>query len=193
MNIQPEDLLPGEKLLLSKGANAVIQLQEHGLKRLPADELTRLIGFRGKEAIGGKLHLTSFRLLFKSHAVNRLRGQFSIFLPTIVSAVNSSRLLVRRITVTTASQNFEFVIWGGPAVIAEISRAKEALDGPSVAEVRRLATEEHCSSTEGLDRFSSLDAFVRSAPAILKLASDPLSLANVVSLLDFVATEHEET
>lgn len=69
MGMEAGDLLPGEKLALTKSANAVVSLSEHGLSRFAAGQLMWCVGMEGKEAIGGKLHLTDMRLVFKSHLI----------------------------------------------------------------------------------------------------------------------------
>ena len=38
MKIKDSDLLSGERLIVSKPANAVIRLDEYGLSRFPADQ-----------------------------------------------------------------------------------------------------------------------------------------------------------
>ena len=114
MNITDADLLDGESLIQTKSANAVIKIDEHGLSRFAFDQLMWTIGMKGKEAIGGKIHLTNYRLIFQSHAVNRLTGKFSIFLPTISDLKDASRFLVKKMHVATQTQQFEFVIWGIP-------------------------------------------------------------------------------
>lgn len=112
MALAQEDLLPEEELLLSKATNAVIRPTEHGLARFPFDKYMPLVGMEGREAIGGKLYLTSYRLLFKAHGVNRVKGEFSIFLPTVRDAADASRGVTRKIRIDTPSQEYEFVIWG---------------------------------------------------------------------------------
>ena len=77
MKITDADLLDSEKLIQTKNANAVIKVDEHGLSRFAFDQLMWMVGMKGKEAIGGKIHLTNYRLIFKSHRINRLTGKFS--------------------------------------------------------------------------------------------------------------------
>jgi hypothetical protein len=96
MDIRSEDLLPVEKLVLSKFANAIIKIEEHGLSQFFVDDLLGLVGMQGKEAIGGKLHLTNYRLVFKAHFLNRVSGKFSIALPTIQSIKDTSRFRTKR-------------------------------------------------------------------------------------------------
>jgi hypothetical protein len=84
VDVQTTDLLPGERIEVTKRANSVVHYTEHGLERIRYLHIgLEAIGWGGKEAIG-KLHLTNLRLLFASHKFNRLTGTFSIFLPTIM-------------------------------------------------------------------------------------------------------------
>lgn len=67
---------------------------------------------KGKEAIGGKLYLTNYRLIFKSHGFSQLKGRFSIFLPTVLEFKDMSFILTRKISVRTKLTKFDFVMWG---------------------------------------------------------------------------------
>lgn len=183
MNIEESDLLPGERMILSKGANAVIRLDQYGLSRLPADQIMRLIGFAGKEAIGGKLHLTSYRLLFKSHRVNRVVGSFSIFLPTITALHDRSRWIAKKVEVATRMQSFEFVIWGVPAFIGAV-QAQAAQVTP--AQARELAA----AQAGGMARNPTLARDVgKFALDALAVAQNPLDAANLLNLLDLFTDE----
>jgi hypothetical protein len=85
----------------------VISVKEMGLSRFAFDDLLWVVGMNGKEAIGGEAHLTSYRIVFKSHFANRARGTHSIFLPNVVRVSPT----FNRLTVETKSQSFEFVMW----------------------------------------------------------------------------------
>lgn len=82
MSILGNDLLPGEYLIMSKFANMVVSVQDSGLSRFAFDDYMGLVGMKGKEAIGGKAHLTNYRIIFKSHFFNRVL----IFLIVYVAA-----------------------------------------------------------------------------------------------------------
>ena len=125
MNITPEDLLPDEKLLLSKNSNAVIALSDYGLSQFAFDKYMWVVGMKNKEAIGGKLHLTNYRLIFKSHSINRLTGTFSIILPAITQIQDSSFLMTRKMSVDTRFNRFDFVIWGVADLIKQIEQAQK--------------------------------------------------------------------
>jgi hypothetical protein len=183
MNIDESELLPGERMILSKGANAVIRLDEYGLSRLPADQIMRLIGFAGKEAIGGKLHLTSYRLIFKSHRVNRVVGSFSIFLPTITALHDRSRWIAKKVEIATRMQAFEFVIWGVPPFIAAV-QAQAAQVTPAQAQELAAAQAGGMALNPTLAR--DVGKFALEA---LSVAQNPLDAANLLNLVDLFADE----
>jgi hypothetical protein len=53
--------LRGEEYLVSKFANAVITPTDYGLSKFVADDLMWLGGMKNREALGGQLHLTTYR------------------------------------------------------------------------------------------------------------------------------------
>lgn len=132
------DLLPTEEVLVEKPANCVIRLKDYHLSRMWFRTLMPLIGMTGKEAIGGMLSLTNYRLIFHAHEINRVQGAFSIFLPTICGLQNTSVLVVRKIRVVTQSQDFEFVIWGIPMFLTAIRQALTELDDQRQQDLRQL-------------------------------------------------------
>jgi hypothetical protein len=67
-------LLDGERVLLTCKANAVVVPSDYGLSRFAADDLLPLTGLAGQEAIGGRLSVTSLRLVFVAHPFNRING-----------------------------------------------------------------------------------------------------------------------
>lgn len=128
------DLLPGETLIMSKFSNMVICINEAGLSRFPFDEYMGLIGMEGKEALGGKLHLTNYRIIFKTHFLNRVRGTYSIFLPNIISVKSSFNML----TIETKNQTIEFVVWFKEGLVNALSRERENI-GQSYREALKSA------------------------------------------------------
>jgi hypothetical protein len=178
MGLDKTDLLPDETVLLSKKANAIIKPDEHGLSRFAFDHLTGAVGMAGMEAIGGNLHLTSYRLLFKAHAVNRLRGTFSIFLPTIQQVRNASSGIARKVEVVTGTQRCTYVVWGVPSVIAAVDRARIALDPAAVARLAELAVEHPQALGEGLEVAGGIEAVNR----MLTPVTHPFSAAQLDGL-----------
>jgi hypothetical protein len=184
MKVEDADLLPGERVVLSKPANAVIRLDEHGLSRFPADHLMRVTGFAGKEAIGGKLHLTNYRLFFKSHRVNRLTGAFSIFLPTITGLHDRSRWIAKKLEVATRLQTFEFVVWGVPAFIATIQAQASQITAAQALEL--AATQAGGGLVKNATLAKDMARFALDALAVVQ---NPLDAANLLNLLDLVTDD----
>jgi len=139
MSLDSSVLLPGETVILGKNANVVVTISEYGLSRFAFDHLVGVVGMRGMEAIGGRLHLTNYRLIFKSHSFNRLRGTFGVFLPTIHEVRNSSSGVKRQLEVVTKSQRFTFVVWGVPGLISHLNDARSALGDEAKAALTEFA------------------------------------------------------
>jgi hypothetical protein len=142
MKLDDSELLPGERRVLTKGANAIVNPTEYGLARLPFDKHMGSVGMKDREAIGGKLHLTTVRLVFKAHRINRLTGSMSIFLPSVVGAADSSRRVTRKVRIDTPSQTFEFVMWGIAGFLTALEDQRAAL-GPDQRAELIAAIREH--------------------------------------------------
>lgn len=133
MNITSEDLLFGESVVMSKKANLVISLKEFGLSRLPIDNgQLAILGMDGKEAVGGMAHLTNYRIIFKPHFFNRVRGIHSIFLPNL-KEVSSTFL---NLIVETSVHTYTFVMWFKREFINAIRQQQEFLLQDGVDKLR---------------------------------------------------------
>lgn len=161
MGLRDEDLLPGESVVLSKSANAMIRVSEFGLSRFAFDRIMVATGLGDVEAIGGKLYVTDCRVVFKSHAVNRARGAFSIFLPTVRDLRDTSAGIKRQLELASATQRFTFVIWGVPKVIAAIEDARARLDPAAVSRLTASAVAHSARLGEGLQTAAGLEAVNR--------------------------------
>ena len=91
--LSPENLLEGEYVKLIEPANLVIKPKDFDLKKFAYDGLLWTVGMKNKEALGGKLYITNYRIILKTHKYNRLRGMISIFLPTIKSTKSAIFLI----------------------------------------------------------------------------------------------------
>jgi hypothetical protein len=100
-------------------------------------------------------------VLFKSHAVNRARGAFSVFLPTVRDLRDTSAGIKRQLELATATQRFTFVIWGIPKVIAAIEDARARLDPAAVSRLAESATAHSARLGEGLQTAAGLEAVNR--------------------------------
>ena len=152
-------LYPGETLLGTKGANALITISDFGLDPLfrgaPRhlyETLMRSVGLQGKEAIGGWLDLTSWRLIFRSHSINRVTGSYSILLPTILDVADASGVIKKKMRVTTFNATHEFVIWGVRGFMTKIDEARSAVKLDEIlAAVERDASLLGSGPTPGVD------------------------------------------
>jgi hypothetical protein len=166
LSLPPDGLFPGEHVVLQKNANAVIDVRESGLTQFAFDDLLWLIGMDGKEAIGGRCFLTNYRLVFKSHALNRLRGSYSVFLPAVLDVRNTSFAVTRKVTVTTALQEATLVLWGVPGFMAAVREQCSALGPRQVDDLVRLVLAEPWKAGDGLKAAARLERF----NAVLNLA-----------------------
>lgn len=169
MNLDSSALLPGETVRLRKNANAVVAIDEYGLSRFAFDHLMGTVGMRGKEAIGGRLHLTNYRLIFKSHSFNRLRGTFGVFLPTIHEVRNASVGVKRQVEVVTKSQRFTFVVWGVPGLISHINDARSALGDQAKTQLIDLAITHPERVGDGLKTVRAAEAVNRALTGVTHL------------------------
>jgi len=168
MRLEEADLWPGEQHLLTKDANLVIRIKEHGLSQFAFDKYMFLIGMKGKEALGGQCHLTNFRLIFKTHALNRLRGKISIFLPNVAAVTNTSWFIVRKVKVETQAQAYEMVMWGIPGFIAAVEEAKEELGPKQMEQLKALVLNRPEVIGAGLKKWVTIERINKVLLAIRK-------------------------
>lgn len=125
----PDDmLLPGEQILTTKFASLVVQPKNFGIQNFAFDDFLAAVGMKDKESIGGAIHLTNYRIIFKSHRFNRVRGMTSIFLPTIRQLDNRTVFVFRKLAVATVTAQVEFVIADVEDVIRQITNARDQFD-----------------------------------------------------------------
>jgi hypothetical protein len=165
MGLEPSDLLPGERKLMTKGANLIVSVKEAGLSRFIGDKYMWVTGMQGKEAIGGLVHLTNYRLIFKSHFMNRLRGSHSIFLPNITSITKG----FNRLHIDTEIQQFTFVIWFWTAFIENTQKAANSFSPEGVATLQNLVTTHPEIIGLGLQKWATLEVLNQIASAGLKV------------------------
>ena len=198
MRLKPIDLLPGETVLLSKAANTIIRIDEHGLSRFVLDHLMWTVGMQGREAIGGRLHLTNYRLLFKAHAFNRMSGKFSVFLPTIEAVRDASAGIVKKIVVVTPAQSFEFVAWGIPHVLAAVEAARAGFGPAQVEALKAAAIVDYEKCGDGLQIVQAIESLNRrmvdagGLRSLVGLARNSLQGAAILNLLELFAQEGED-
>lgn len=118
------ELLPGEKLLQSFGANALLPMYrdagDTGAKPY-------VLGASAPRKVLGMLHLTNYRLKFKP--ADPHEAAFSIFLPAIARISNVSFLFVRKFRLMMHDgTHIDFLRWGIVPAIAAINAASMAAD-----------------------------------------------------------------
>ncbi|MFF1812749.1 hypothetical protein ACFVXW_27190 [Streptomyces sp. NPDC058251] len=179
-----EDLLPGEGIILRKNANAVIDVREAGLSRFAFDDLMWLVGMRGKEAIGGRVYLTNYRLVFKAHRFNRVRGTFSVFLPSIEEVRDSSFAVTRQATVSTATQDLTFVVWGVPQLIDTIDQCRAEFDDAYITELATLVLAEPWKIGHGLQTVARYEALNMSLSAARMRGDFSAAATTIANMID---------
>jgi hypothetical protein len=114
------EMVPGEKLLRSFGANALLPLHPDagGTSAMPY-----ILGASAPRKVLGMLHLTNYRLKFKP--TDPREADFSIFLPAIADTRDVSWLFVRKCRFTLQDGTFiEFLRWGIATLIGTVNIAR---------------------------------------------------------------------
>lgn len=174
IELDPTDLLPGERLLHSGLANLVLDPRDFGLRPFALGDLMFLAGLQRKEVIGGALHLTDLRLLFKAHRANRLHGAASIFLPSIQTLERRSRWPFRRLRVSTDLVDVEFIASELDDLRQRIEQARAAL--PAIDDARLAALRQRVPDIAQLQPQAALNA-LNSAIHQGRVASDAMQAA----------------
>lgn len=121
--LMKKELLPGETLLRSYGANALLPLHRQAGD---TDAKPYVLGAAAPRKVLGMLHLTNYRLKFKP--TDPHEADFSIMLPAIARIHDVSFLFVRKFRLTMQDGTFiEFLKWGIPAFIYAVN----AVGGPA--------------------------------------------------------------
>ncbi|MBM7656430.1 hypothetical protein [Neobacillus cucumis] len=149
MKIKSQELFNNEEILLERKANLMINIKDFGLKKMDFHL------FQKKEAIGGKLYVTNYRLIFKPHLVNRVKGTFSLMLPSILSTRDTSVLLSKKMTVDTNSHSYEFVVWKREELIYTIETLKRKLSHEDLRYLNEL------THGQQLSKFTEMDQILK--------------------------------
>ena len=196
MNLESNDLWPDERHLMTKAANMVISVKEHGLSKFAFGDYMGAVGMKGKEAIGGKVHLTNYRLIFKSHGFNRVRGKHSIFIPNIISLpAKTTRLFIE-----THGQQYEFVMWFKSQFLASAGEVRDSFTQENLDTLRRNVLTYPEAIGDGLKKWMTLEVInqicsgVRSVTSVLEKLSgtEDNTLLEVLELFADVVDEVSE-
>ena len=105
MEIGPDDLLAGEAVLLT----------EHATALLPAEA-------EGYEAIDGSLHLTNYRLKFKSNSAAQNPTDFTIFLPIMSGLEDGLRGKLR--VLLPKGKHIDFLLSDSASFMSSVNAAR---------------------------------------------------------------------
>ncbi|SFD02238.1 hypothetical protein SAMN05443252_11413 [Bacillus sp. OV322] len=150
MELKQEEFLHGEYVILERRANLLINPKDYGLGRMKYN-------LQRKEAVGGKMYVTNYRLLFKPHLINRVKGLHSILLHNIQNARDSSFLFMRKMEVTANNLSYEFVVGKREELMRTIETAKRNITPQQKIELERQMHER----TGGLDKFDTMDKAIK--------------------------------
>jgi hypothetical protein len=118
------ELLPGERLLQSFGANALLPLHRDAGG---AGAKPYVLGASAPRKVLGMLHLTNYRLKFKP--ADPAEADFSIMLPAIARISNVSFLFVRKFRlVMQDGTHIDFLRWGIVPVMSAINAVSMQAD-----------------------------------------------------------------
>jgi hypothetical protein len=126
--LPPEDLLPGEAEVRSYRASFYVVAADWGTTTRAGTPFAGRFGMRGVEAVGGALHLTNWRLIFVTGALNRFTGRFAIVLSQITAAKDASRGIKRAVRISTGATAYEFNLWGIARFLSALEAERAALD-----------------------------------------------------------------
>lgn len=190
--IQQGKLLQGEKIIASEPANLIIKPKEFKLKSFAFDSLLWTVGMKDKEALGGKLHITNYRLIFKSHNFNRIRGDFSIFLPTIKTTQDFRMLIIKKIILETYSSKIEVVIDNPKAICRLIDEQKSNLTQQRIDEISTLIIQNPEKSSESLKSWKAINVVNNillvgnKGNEILEFIKNPIEALSSIFLKEFL-------
>ena len=123
MRLTAGELFAGETVIRSKAANAFLPPHPAAGPDKASKLVMYLLGKPGLQLVPGMLHLTNYRLKFKPAELPA--AVFTIFLPTIDTVTDVSRLLLRKIKVTTVNEfSLEFGVWSIGDFIAAVDYAR---------------------------------------------------------------------
>jgi len=89
--------------------------------------------------------------------VNRLRGVFSVFLPTIKGVRNSSYFITRKLTLETYTTEIEVVLFDVKQMIGNIQSQLGKLNESEVEHLRELVIQNPNKLTDGLSKWDSFN------------------------------------
>lgn len=187
MQINPnDDLIPGERIIHEQATNAVIKIDDYGLLSFFRNDLRWIDSLIGMEAIGGWIYITNYRIIFKSHSINRVTGKLTIFLPNIINIANTSFLFRKAVTINTKYQTYEFVIWQVPHFIDIVNSEKNQLSNDKIEELKKITIININKVGDGLEVnpiVSLLSQAVFSPELITTKSKNKINASNILNII----------
>ena len=189
-SIKQESLLPDETIVERELGNLVFTPADQGFKRLVLDKYFWVFGFKNKESSAGSIYLTNFRIIFKSHGLNRLDGFFSIPLPSIKHVRMSSFGISKKMILETEDRDIEFVV--DDKLAAKISSLTQKLTEPDVRTIQEsvVSSPEKWISTlsknRGIDKLNDLFLLLDKGGEIKEIVLNPLEALGTTLLQEVV-------
>ncbi|WP_183565390.1 hypothetical protein [Mucilaginibacter sp. SP1R1] len=190
--IGPEVLFPGEQIIVGVPANLVVKPKEFGLKQFAFDQFLWTVGMKDKEALGGRVYVTNYRIIFKSHRLNRLVGMISVFLPTVMDAKNTSFFITKKATIKTVITSMDFVLSDVDQFIELIKIQKDQLTEQDLHNMQQYIIEYPNKCSDGLVAWQAINTvnnllvFNDKVQEKIEYFTDPLAALGGLLMKEFI-------
>ncbi len=124
------DLQSGEQTVDAFTAAYHAVAADWGVRAHGAGPFAAVFGIKGIEAVGGTLHLTTWRLVFTAARANRFTGSFSVALADLSGVENLSRGIKRAVAIGAGERRWQFGMVPVGRFIAAVEAQRAALDDP---------------------------------------------------------------
>jgi hypothetical protein len=192
VQITEDDLFPGEQILWFEPASLVVRPEDFGLKDFAFNQFLWVVGMKKKEVIGGRIYLTNFRIIFKSHRINRLKGMISVFLPAIIDYKNTSFFITQKITIKTFVSKIDFVAGGVDKLVALIKKQKNQLNDSDIQDLNKLVSAFPSKCSQGLIASNTINIinntflFGQQSSEKIEYFTDPMGALGGLFIKEFI-------
>ena len=196
--LQEADLIADEKPLAAVPVNLIVRPNDFGLKRFAFDSLLWMVGMKDKEALGGTLHITNHRLLFRTHWLNRLRGTVSIFLANIEDLRDASFAMTESVVLRTTVGTITLVANDAPDLVRKIEQAREAMTPGQTASFRQHVAADPSRCVHDLHAWRAVNAINdklvlhQDIDRVAAAALNPLATLGSIFLMGFIENKVSE-
>lgn len=190
--LQECDLIADEHPLAAVPVNLIVCPKDFGLQRFAFDSLLWIVGMKDKEALGGTLHITNHRLLFRTHWLNRLRGTVSIFLVNIEGLRDASFAMTESVVLRTAVGTITLVANDAQDLISRIEQAREAMTLEQMESFRQRLAADPSKCVHDLHAWRAVNAINdklalhQDIDSVAAAALNPLATLGSIFLMGFI-------